>query len=296
MFKVNRTVMRASRLWSRCYATESSESPPLLLKVRQDLKLAMQNKDSTRLAVLKNILTRTTNASKTEKPIKTDMHMLELLHKSIKEGDKAMKQFKANGRQDLVDNEQMQIKILKEYSAMVKQMSEEELRDTVEGVIDLISKKGQPPKMGPVLKIVFSPKYLADKPVRKEDIVAQVKKSLKAIRKQQDFTIPQPNPVSNSELRSELAKELEPEVPSHDVLEPGPNLESEVSNLESEVMEQDTSDPEKELESNPESESEVPEPEVSIPEKEVDPKTEAGLKQEVSEPEISGLESEPAKQ
>ena len=69
----------------RHYATTSEPStlqaPPLLLKLRSDLKTAMKAKDTPRLNVLRALLADVTNSAKTSNPIKTDMQLLSLLRK-----------------------------------------------------------------------------------------------------------------------------------------------------------------------------------------------------------------------
>ncbi|TVY31656.1 Altered inheritance of mitochondria protein 41, mitochondrial, partial [Lachnellula cervina] len=126
---LSRQTIRASRLCcTRSYATGATTPPPMLLKIRKDLKSAMQNKDANRLSVLRALLSQTLNASKTSSPINTDMQMLALLRKSSAQSRAASEEFKKNGREDLASKEEDQIKVLEEYAGDVSVVGEEEVR------------------------------------------------------------------------------------------------------------------------------------------------------------------------
>ena len=143
------------------------------------MKIAMQNKDSNRLSVLKSIMTQTLNASKTSNPINTDMQILALLKKNASASRAASEEFKGNGRQDLADKEDNQLKIIEEYAGSVEVMGEEEIMTAVRGVLDTMSKNdGAAIKEGDVLKRVFSPEILGEKPVEKKDVAKIVKQML----------------------------------------------------------------------------------------------------------------------
>ncbi|TVY85762.1 Altered inheritance of mitochondria protein, mitochondrial, partial [Lachnellula willkommii] len=131
---LSRQAIRASRLCcARSYATGASTPAPMLLKIRKDLKSAMQNKDANRLSVLRALLSQTLNASKTSSPINTDMQMLALLRKSSAQSRAASEEFKRNGREDLARKEEDQIRVLEEYAGGVSVVGEEEVRRVVGG-------------------------------------------------------------------------------------------------------------------------------------------------------------------
>ncbi|TVY12497.1 Altered inheritance of mitochondria protein 41, partial [Lachnellula arida] len=126
---LSRQAIRASRLCCvRGYATGANTPAPMLLKIRKDLKSAMQNKDANRLLVLRALLSQTLNASKTSSPINTDMQMLSLLRKSSAQSRAASEEFKRNGREDLARKEEDQIRVLEEYAGGVSVVGEEEVR------------------------------------------------------------------------------------------------------------------------------------------------------------------------
>ncbi|RDW92167.1 hypothetical protein BP5796_01561 [Coleophoma crateriformis] len=146
-----------------------------LTKDRKDMKKAMQDKDSNKLAVLRSLLTATLNASKTSTPIATDMQMLALIRKNANASRAASEEFKAAGRQDLAEKEESQLKIMDEYAGSVEVMGEDEIRSTIKATVDTMKSEGTKLQMGDVLKKVFSPEVLGGKPVEKGDVAKMVK-------------------------------------------------------------------------------------------------------------------------
>jgi len=139
------------------------------------MKTAMQNKDSNRLSVLRSILSQTLNASKTSTPINTDMQMLALLRKSAKASRAASEEFKGAGRDDLAEKEDLQVNIMEEYAVGVETMSAEQIRLAVQDIIAKMKTEGAKMQMGDVLKRVFAPEALGEKPVEKGDVARIVK-------------------------------------------------------------------------------------------------------------------------
>jgi uncharacterized protein YqeY len=142
------------------------------------MKLAMQNKDSNRLAVLRSLLNQTMNASKTSNPINTDIQMLALIRKSVSAGRAAQEEFKGAGRIDLAEKEEHQVKIMEEYAGCVEIMGEDEIKNAVQGVVDAMRSEGAKLQMGDVLKKVLSPEVLGDKPVERGGVAKIVKQIL----------------------------------------------------------------------------------------------------------------------
>ncbi|CAL3965206.1 hypothetical protein PZA11_001991 [Diplocarpon coronariae] len=175
-----RPLLRASRrcIQARTYATGTSTTPPMLLKIRKDMKTAMQQKDTNRLSVLRSLLSQSLNASKTSSPINTDMQVLALLRRSVSAGKAASAEFSAAGRQDLADKEELQIKVLEEYAGGVEVLGEEEVRRAVQDVLEEFRGVEKEIKVGDVLKRVFAPEVLGDKPVEKGDVARIVKELL----------------------------------------------------------------------------------------------------------------------
>jgi uncharacterized protein YqeY len=99
----------------------------------------MKAKDTPRLTVLRSLLASITNASKTSSPIATDAALYSLLTKRIAECGTAVQEFKAAGRQDLVEKEEGEMWILRELAERCGAVSEEEVRGVVEGVAEVMS-------------------------------------------------------------------------------------------------------------------------------------------------------------
>jgi len=147
----------------------------MLLKIRKDIKTAMQAKDTNRLSVLRSLLTQTLNASKTSAPISTDLQMLALLRKTANASRAAAVEFKEAGRDDLVDKEESQLKIMEEYACSVETVGEDDIRSAVSAVVEKMKSEGATLQMGEVLKRVFAPAVLGDKPVERGNVAKIVK-------------------------------------------------------------------------------------------------------------------------
>lgn len=164
------------------YYAETVAPPPLLLKLRSDLKTAMKEKDTNRLNVLRGLLAEVTNSAKTATPVKTDMQILSMLRKRQASAKAASDEFKAAGRQDLVDREEGQVKVLEEYAGGVETMSVDDIRAAVVKTVDEAkAEQGGKVNMGEVLKKLLGPEGSLDgKPVEKKDVASIVKEVLSA--------------------------------------------------------------------------------------------------------------------
>ncbi|KAI1437184.1 Yqey-like protein-domain-containing protein [Xylaria sp. CBS 124048] len=155
------------------------KTPPLLLKLKGDLKTALREKDIARLSVLRNVLTATQTASKSPKPIRTDAALVALIIKQARAANDAKLEFSKAGRMDLVDKEAAQIAILEEYASGsgVEKLNESQLKAIVQETLATFEEK---PKLGQLLKhlcAVDGP--LADKAYLKASLVQIVKRTLK---------------------------------------------------------------------------------------------------------------------
>lgn len=172
-------------LCSQCrrYATPSRSDlantpPPLLLKLRKDLKTAIVEKDMNRLNVLRALIADVTNSAKQNNPVKTDMQLLSMLRKRQAAAKQASDEFKAAGRQDLVDKEEGQANVLEEYAGSVETMSDDDVREIVVRAVD--EAKAEQPigkvNMGEILKKLLSPGGSFDgKPVDRKEVSKIVK-------------------------------------------------------------------------------------------------------------------------
>ena len=145
----------------RFYSSEEAPPPPLLAKLKGDLKTAMRAKDAPRLAVLRSVLSATLNASKTASPIKTDQQLVALLRKQAKTQKESVEEFRGAGREDLVEKEMAQIQVLEEYASAsgVATVSAEEIRGLVQAVKAELAAEGITGQkaLGETMKRLFAP-------------------------------------------------------------------------------------------------------------------------------------------
>ncbi|KAI1258390.1 Yqey-like protein-domain-containing protein [Xylariaceae sp. FL1019] len=158
----------------RPYSDATAPAPPLLQKLKADLKTAMRAKDAARLSVLRAALASTLNASKTASPITTDAALVALLRKQARACSDARAEFAAAGRDDLVQKEDAQVTILDEYVAGsgVEELEPEKLRGIVQEA--LTGQAGA--RMGEVMKSLLAPGGPLDgKNVEKAELARLVK-------------------------------------------------------------------------------------------------------------------------
>jgi hypothetical protein len=88
-------------------------------QIKNNIKEAMKAKDSLRLETCRGMLAAFTNelVAKNRKPneILADEDALVVVKRMIKKGSKAIPLFKQGNRQDLVDKEEAEIKILESF-------------------------------------------------------------------------------------------------------------------------------------------------------------------------------------
>ncbi|CAG8971300.1 hypothetical protein HYALB_00001467 [Hymenoscyphus albidus] len=174
-------LFRASRLARRSYATDTSSTPPMLLKLRTDLKTAMRAKETPRLTVLRALLASTLNASKTSTPITTDLALRALILKHVSASQAAISDFQKASREDLVRKEEDQIKILEEYAGGVEMMGVGEVREVVVGLVETMKTEAEGGKklsIGDVSRRVFDKDVLGERNVERGEVAKIVREVL----------------------------------------------------------------------------------------------------------------------
>ena len=165
--------------FTRGNSTTTSPPPALLRKLREDLKTAMRAKDTNRLAVIRGLLNEVTNANKTSSPITSDLQLLSVVRKRITASRTAKDEAAAAGRQDLVDKEESQIKLLDEYAGAVETWSDDKISQVVQAAVEKMKSAGDKLAMGEVIKKLLAPGgELEGKPVEKSKVSIAVKKAL----------------------------------------------------------------------------------------------------------------------
>ena len=114
-----------------------------------DLKAAMRDKDALKLSVVR-MLKSAVKYREIElmKPL-DDAGVLTVIGSEIKRRRDSVEQYRAGNRQDLVEKEEAEIRILQGY--LPQQLTEDELRAKVDAAIASVGAKG-PKDMGAVMK------------------------------------------------------------------------------------------------------------------------------------------------
>lgn len=116
-----------------------------------DLKTAMKERDTQTRDVLRYVISAFKYAEIETKQDLSEEDQLRLLRQQIKQRQDSIEQFTTGGREDLVENEQGQLRILERY--LPQQMSDEELNTLVENGIAETGAEG-PKDMGKVMGLL----------------------------------------------------------------------------------------------------------------------------------------------
>ncbi|RXK08027.1 GatB/YqeY domain-containing protein [Halarcobacter bivalviorum] len=106
-------------------------------QLKDDLKIAMREKNIVKRDSIRAINTMIKQIEVDERKELTDEDVLKLIQKGIKQREESIAQYKEASREDLVEKEQEQVEVFKEY--MPQQVSDEELEA---GMKEIISEVG----------------------------------------------------------------------------------------------------------------------------------------------------------
>lgn len=118
----------------------------------EEQKEATKLKDRFRLSVIRMLRSELQNAAIAKKEQLDSQEELAVLSREVKRRQDALVEFKKSGRQDLVDNLQHEIELLKKY--LPEQLSEEDLKEMVRSAV---SESGAATKqdMGKVMSLLM---------------------------------------------------------------------------------------------------------------------------------------------
>jgi uncharacterized protein YqeY len=102
-------------------------------QIKSDIKDAMRNKQKARRDTLRNIQAVVKQIEVDERREVTDADMEAILVKYAKQREDAMSQFKEAGRDDLVEKEEAELVIIKEY--LPEQLEDNELEEILKEII-----------------------------------------------------------------------------------------------------------------------------------------------------------------
>jgi uncharacterized protein YqeY len=121
-------------------------------ELQEDLKQAVRDKDETRKTTLRLALAAIKNAEIAKGRELDDNELIAVISQQAKQRRESIAQFAEGGRQDLVAQEEQELKLLLEY--LPRQLSEEEIRARASEVIEQV-KATSPAQMGEVMRVLM---------------------------------------------------------------------------------------------------------------------------------------------
>jgi len=120
-------------------------------QIQEDMKTAMRNQDKERLATIRLILAALKQREVDERIVLTDEQVVSILDKMVKQRRESIAQFQEGARQDLVEKENAEIKVIQQY--LPAQLSESEIDTLVTAAIKEANATS-PKDMGKVMGIL----------------------------------------------------------------------------------------------------------------------------------------------
>lgn len=124
----------------------------LLEKINADITQAQKNKEELELSTLRLLKNAIKNKEIELKKDADDILVSEIIAKEIKSRKESIELYTTGGRKDLVDKENKEIEILKNY--LPKQLSREEIVTIVKNAI-IKTKAAGPQDMGKVMGVIM---------------------------------------------------------------------------------------------------------------------------------------------
>lgn len=123
-------------------------------KIMSDYKQAMKDRDNIKSSILSLVRAEMINVAIAKKKRQLDdEEAISVVRKQVKQHQDSIEQFKQGNRQDLVDKEEKELEILKDY--LPAQVPAEELNKIIEEAINSTAASGMK-DMGRVMKEVSS--------------------------------------------------------------------------------------------------------------------------------------------
>ncbi len=121
-------------------------------KIEGGLKEALKSRDSIRVSLLRMLLASIKNKEVEKLRALSEDEFFAIVKTSIKQHLESIESFKKGQRQDLVDKEEKELEMLKEF--LPAQLSEEEMSREIDGAIKELEVKSQK-EMGKVIKFLM---------------------------------------------------------------------------------------------------------------------------------------------
>ncbi|MFL3022922.1 MAG: GatB/YqeY domain-containing protein [Methylophilaceae bacterium] len=117
-------------------------------KINEDMKSAMRSKDVALLGAIRLIQAAIKQKEVDERILVDDSSVISIIEKMLKQRNDSIEAFKKANRIDLVDKEEFEVSVLKNY--MPEQMNAEEVEKIIQEVIKKIGASSMK-EMGPVM-------------------------------------------------------------------------------------------------------------------------------------------------
>lgn len=117
-------------------------------KISEDMKSAMRSKDVALLGTIRLIQAAIKQKEVDERILVDDSSVISIIEKMLKQRNDSIEAFKKANRIDLVDKEEFEVSVLKNY--MPEQMNAEEVEKIIQEVIKKIGASSMK-EMGPVM-------------------------------------------------------------------------------------------------------------------------------------------------
>ena len=117
-------------------------------KISEDIKSAMRSKDVALLGTIRLIQAAIKQKEVDERILVDDSSVISIIEKMLKQRNDSIEAFKKANRIDLVDKEEFEVSVLKNY--MPEQMNSEEVEKIIQEVIKKIGASSMK-EMGPVM-------------------------------------------------------------------------------------------------------------------------------------------------
>ena len=117
-------------------------------KINEDMKSAMRSKDVALLGTIRLIQAAIKQKEVDERVLVDDNSVISIIEKMLKQRNDSIEAFKKANRIDLVDKEEFEVSVLKNY--MPEQMNAEEVEKIIQEVIKKIGASSMK-EMGPVM-------------------------------------------------------------------------------------------------------------------------------------------------
>jgi uncharacterized protein YqeY len=102
-------------------------------RLQADLKTAMKEKDTFKRDVIRFVMSAIKQIEVDERKELTDTDIEAIIVKQIKQRNDAIEQFRDGGREDLVEQNEKELKILRSY--LPEPMSEDEVREILKEIV-----------------------------------------------------------------------------------------------------------------------------------------------------------------